>query len=247
MSRLFDDASSEDLRNDGIPAVTVEPLTMVAWFNSTTQTLNQTIMSIVDKDTTDDWWELDIAGAEIGDRVRAFARAGGTNAIAQTTTGYSSNTWHHAIAVFTSDTSRDVYIDNGSVGNSTVSKGPANFDRTIIGQIGHSSQGNYFSGLIAEAAVWNIALNTSERQMLADGFSPLWVRPDSLVNYWPLIGRYSPEIDVVGGINLTLTNTPSVGEHTRIIYPSIPRIMPSPAAVAVAGNIFPILLRRRRR
>jgi hypothetical protein len=62
-----------------------------------------------------------------------------------------------------------------------------------------------FSGLLAEPAVWNVVLTATEVAMLAQGISPLKVRPSGLVFYAPLIGNREQEIDIVGGRILTLT------------------------------------------
>lgn len=96
---------------------------------------------------------------------------------------------------------------------------------------------NGIDGLIAEAAVWNVDLTAGEMAILGKGFSPLFVRPNSLVAYWPLIGRTSPEIDVVGGFNGTLTGT-GTAPHPRVIMPSRPLIGHATAAAAPSGRIF---------
>jgi hypothetical protein len=54
--------------------------------------------------------------------------------------------------------------------------------------------------------------------LLSLGYSPLFVRPQSLVAYWPLIGRNSPELELIGGQGGTLTGT-TQAEHPRIIRP----------------------------
>ena len=54
---------------------------------------------------------------------------------------------------------------------------------------------------------------------LGKGISPLLVRPGGLVAYWPLIGNASPEIDPVGGINLSWNATPLKADHYPIILP----------------------------
>ena len=59
--------------------------------------------------------------------------------------------------------------------------------------------------------------------MLAAGFSPLMVRPESLIGYWPLGGAYSNDnMDIIGGNTLTTNGGPTVETHPRIIYPSGP-------------------------
>lgn len=73
-------------------------------------------------------------------------------------------------------------------------------------------------GRMAELSFWDRILTDSEIVSLSKGFSPLFL-PNNLFFYAPLIGRNSPEIDIVGGTAGTLTNTTNV-THPRIIYPS---------------------------
>ncbi len=65
-------------------------------------------------------------------------------------------------------------------------------------------------------AIWNVALTDSEIATLAEGVSPLRVRRDALVYYCP-IGGQSPEIDIIGGVNMTVTGT-TVDEEPPIPY-----------------------------
>lgn len=72
------------------------------------------------------------------------------------------------------------------------------------------------SGRIGHCAIWNASLSDQEIETLAQGVSPLRVRRDALVAYWPVNGQ-SPEIDIVGGINLTVNGT-TVAEEPPIPY-----------------------------
>lgn len=65
--------------------------------------------------------------------------------------------------------------------------------------------GGFFSGIIAEAAMWNINLNANEVLAISQGINPLNIRPTKLKFYAPLWGRYENEIDIIGGRTLTLT------------------------------------------
>jgi hypothetical protein len=87
-------------------------------------------------------------------------------------------------------------------------------------------EGEHFSGDIAEAAIWAAALTAEEFAALAAGTSPLSIRPDALVNYYPIIGRHSPEIDLVGGNNLTV-NGAAARDHPRMFYPARSRFVPA--------------------
>lgn len=88
------------------------------------------------------------------------------------------------------------------------------------------AEGLYFSGDIAEAAIWSAALTAEEFAVLAAGASPLLVRPGALVNYWPIVGRHGPEIDLVGGNDLTV-NGAVASDHPRMFYPARSRFVPA--------------------
>jgi hypothetical protein len=86
-------------------------------------------------------------------------------------------------------------------------------DRTAIGTTNDGT--DFMSGDIAEAAMWDVALGDDEVLMLGVGFSPLCIRPQSLVAYWPLVGRHSPEIDMIGKFDMTVTGA-AAANHPRI-------------------------------
>lgn len=68
----------------------------------------------------------------------------------------------------------------------------------------------WFSGPLADVAVWNVILTTSEITALCRGARPSRVRPLSLLSWWPLDGLQSPEPDLSGNAhNGTLTGTAS--------------------------------------
>jgi hypothetical protein len=82
--------------------------------------------------------------------------------------------------------------------------------------------GVYFKGHLAESAIWAAELTAAEIEQLAAGYSPLCVRPQSLVFYAPLFGRGGAagnEEEWVGGRTLTQNDSPTVTDHPRIIYP----------------------------
>jgi hypothetical protein len=81
-----------------------------------------------------------------------------------------------------------------------------------------SARANYFSGLIAEAGIWSVALTAAEIASLAKGISPLSIRPASLLAYWPLIGQTSPEIDFHGRFEMTVSGAVA-DDHPRVYMP----------------------------
>jgi Concanavalin A-like lectin/glucanases superfamily len=76
-----------------------------------------------------------------------------------------------------------------------------------------------FDGSIAELGVWNAALTAAELAALGKGYSPRLIRPQSLKFYWPLIGRASPETELINGKVGTITGTIDAAPHARVFYP----------------------------
>ncbi|KKK85173.1 hypothetical protein LCGC14_2775960, partial [marine sediment metagenome] len=206
MARLFDDASSEYLTINST-VLTATPITMACWFNSDSITAGQMLICITDTATGDHFFYMKAGGDVASDPVRIIARDTG-NGVADTSTGYSANTWHHACGVFASTTSRSAYLDGGGKISNTTSITPsaAALDATTIGVLRTNALAEYMSGRIAEVAIWNIALTDGEVAILALGYSPLFIHPQSLVAYWPLIRESVGDgtgdgLDIVGGNN----------------------------------------------
>lgn len=216
MARLFDDASNEYLIKT--PAIlTSVPITMACWFNSNDITVSQILMAISD-DAADSDYHLLATLDNIAGNPLYIATARSSAAFAQTALGYSINTWHHACGIFAAVDDRRVYLDGGNKATNGDSRTPVSLDNTTIGILQQFTPFGHMSGLIAEAAIWNIALTDAEVLILANGYSPLFVHPQNLVAYWPLIRGLN---DRVGGYNLTATGT-IASPHCRIILPSGP-------------------------
>lgn len=144
---------------------------------------------------------------------------GSTNATATGT--FAGDTWGHICGVGTSATNRACFFNGGGKGTTTTSRIPASLDRTSIGLEDNTGAGFAppSGTLIAEAAIWNIALADVDAAMLgAQRASPLKVRPDALVGYWPLIGNYGPEIEVIKRQEMAVQGTLSAAIHPAIFY-----------------------------
>jgi hypothetical protein len=207
---------------------------MACWFRSDDTTINQTLMCISDTGTDVNYFRLSAMGASAGDPVRADTTAT-TTGDADTTTGFSANTWHHACGVFAGTADRRAFIDGGSKGTDVVNEVPTGLDTTAIGRLARLTPAGYTSGRIAEAAIWDVALSDVEVALLAKGYSPLFVRPASLTLYAPLLGNYSPEIDLIGARSLTVTGA-TKADHPRVFMPPPPLVLVDPAAGAVAPS-----------
>lgn len=215
MARLFDDATTEYLEVAS-SAVSGYPLTLAGWFYSDDAAAEQVIVSVADSATSANYHVLVAHGGLGGDPVTARSRA--ANGTAQSSTGYSINTWHHACGVFTAADDRAAFIDGGSKGTDATSSADTGFDAMSIGRVGDSSPSDYFSGRIAEVGIWDVALSDAEVAVLGAGYSPLFVRPQNLVAYWSLIR--DEDQDRVGGFDMTAFNTPTIATHAPVSYPT---------------------------
>jgi len=147
---------------------------------------------------------------------------GTTGGIWRIASNVSFNAWHTLVVIYDADSTANdpaMYLDGGG----TVSEGqaPVGTRLTDVGAnliIGNRVQEDRtWDGLLAEAAFWNVALTESEALALSKGISPDQIRPASLVAYFTLNGRDSPERNLAPGSvnNGTLTGT-AYDDHPRI-------------------------------
>jgi hypothetical protein len=207
-ARTFVRASNQWL-SVSTAVVSAEPLTLSVWFKTNDLTVNQIPLGLLRADATGGRY-LNFRGATAGDPLAAVSFDGSTGQ-ALSAGSVSSGVWTHGGAVFTSTSSRAVFL-NGSKDTDTTLITGATPDNTLIGAF--ASGNSNFSGEIAEAAVWNVALTDQEMASLAAGCSPLRVRPSALVFYAPL----SPGVfDYRAGVTITNNNTSTVAaDHPRI-------------------------------
>jgi hypothetical protein len=123
-----------------------------------------------------------------------------------------SNQWNHGCAVFTSTSSRQIFL-NGVAGATNTGTVNPTFSRFNIGLRNSAGVDVFARGDIAETGVWNVALTAAEIASLAKGVACNLVRPQSLVFYAPLVREL---IDVRGGRTITNNNGATVVNHPRI-------------------------------
>lgn len=230
MARLFDDASNQYLGNSSA-ILTNEPLTIAGWVYCDDITVNsQVVFSIANNGTFGGWTvQMSKFGAV---PIRAFKYDDSNNpGFADSVTGMSQDTWHHACGVFASDTSRAAFIDGGDKGTDSTNIADPSADRTGIACIYKASIAGYWSGRLAEVAVWNVALSDAEVALLARGTCPLFIQPENIVAYWPLSRT---DNDLFGGYNMTPSGSPTWADHVGVVYPTA-LYVPFPEAVAVAA------------
>lgn len=201
MSRDFD-GTDDNIINDNI-ALTALPYSFVAWMNSDSASAAQTIFGQTQAAGSSGTF-IDVRGDEAGDKASSRQQ---TNRFAQTSTGYSINTWHHIVGTLLDNDNRAAFIDGGSKGTNTTNSTFATFDRTMIGRLMRSSPAGPFDGEIAYCAGYNVELTDAEVAILAKGVNPFFFRNDALKVYYPLDGNDSPEPEYIGQLNGTVTGT----------------------------------------
>ena len=245
MARLLDDAQSECLEWSGAsPPVSGLPFTLACWARTDTDAADQALVWLGDKDSaTSVIGSLEFLAVDGGNRyvcVKSVSGAAEGSALAG---DYSTNTWHHVCGQFTATTLRRVILDGVSVDTDATLVSGATADRVSIGRRGDSTPSAYLSGAVAEAAIWNQPLNQPEIVALAKGFSPLMVKPQNLVAYWPLGGfAGSNDHDRLGDYDLSALNTPSWRDHPPLIGRQRPPAVARTMATTIQLPAIPVLM-----
>ena len=206
--------SSQYISNETPPINdTAEIATYSCLFNSASESAAQILIATSTYGSVYEVRWLAARGDVANNPVQSLVRGNSTGNDVNTTTGYTINTWHHAGAVWSSTTSRSVYIDGGSSASDTLPVVSNSQNRLLLGAISRVLVQFFLSGLMSEAAIWNVALTNAEIASLAKGFSPRRVRPQSLVFYAPLLRNLQ---DLRQGLALTAVNSPTVANHPRV-------------------------------
>jgi hypothetical protein len=220
MARDFNGSTQ---RLEGTMAAVNVPLTMACWMYPDNVTASLTVMQVGVAGASDQSrLTLNVHGALAGDPIRCTTvNSAGTSSFASTSTGYVANSWQHICAVYSGTSARAVFLNGAGKGTDSSSR-PVNDMSTVNIGCSQTTTGTYpgyFAGRIAEAAIWNVALSDAEVALLAKGMKPTQIQPANLIEYWPLIGRVSPEPGLYEGTGLALTNSPAAAEHLRMVEP----------------------------
>lgn len=124
------------------------------------------------------------------------------------------DTWIALTGLEESSTSRYVFSDTTKSTQNTTNITPATTGMGIgIGATYATFPANFFNGLGAEAAIWDVALTDDEITSLARGFKPFRVRPQNLKFYAPIVRDLN---DLCGALTITNNNTATVANHPRV-------------------------------
>lgn len=175
-----------------------------------------------------------------GGELKAWLRDGGTRYEPITVNTATTNAWNHCCAVYKNATDQRVYLNGDTANrgqNTTNINWSGNVDDTAIGVLRISINYGGFDGELAHVAAWNAELDEDEVVALSMGFSPLLVRPGSLVYYFPMLRDIN---DVMGTSTMTADpggGFPAVNGDVApaIFYPTTPQIGLAAAGAPPAG------------
>lgn len=219
MARAFVVASSQYV-NRSANLFTAPPATVALWFNPTAVNIQQHLFDI-GSTTAGQFFEIRVNNT--ADQI-VSQFDGTTSGNARFDASATAGAWQHIAGVWASSTSRSIYTQGVLRHTETSSvNNPASINTTsFASKLRSGTRGDYFGGSVAEAAAWSVALDAAEIAALAKGVSPLLIRPQSLLGYWPFLNSAAPDIDRWNaGFNLTPTNTPTMADHIAVFYPAV--------------------------
>ena len=197
------------------------PMTLVCWIRSTATGWDDTLDHIIhlNDDTTDEADSYGIKRSSSAETLWAptVPTSGGGNSAVKAvgTTGEYDDVWVTLIATFASTTDRKLYIeDSTSPGTASDEKVTVAVKEVIIGNGWDSLQAALANSQIAEIAIFDKALGTSEIDALQTGSgtgpAPNTVASADCVAYWPLAVDQTTHTDQSGNGGPDLTENGAV-------------------------------------
>ena len=180
---------------------TSPPLTIVGWFRSNTDHGIICSINAGPGQGGQDWYSLYITDPG---KLAAQAQQGLTTKSSETSSTVNDAEWHHGAAVFTTTSSRTVYLDGVAATTSTGSVNPNNhglLNETTLYARYENFASEYlrgFTGCLAEVAVYSSALSDADIRSLASGETPDNVSSDSLIFYAPLADNSTKATNTIG-------------------------------------------------
>jgi hypothetical protein len=149
-----------------------------------------------------------------------------------TTLSASNNVWYNgAITVDNVQSASPViavFLNGGGKASTTGSITANNWNhfsnaiKVLLAADSAFGAAEYFGGALADAAAWTVVLSDFEIAALGAGARPYRIRPGSLVGYWPLQGKASPEPDFSNNAN----NGTVTGTTTTVFDPPFMQMTP---------------------
>lgn len=203
--------TTQILEIGSVPTITGPALSMSLWFYPTGATSILTLACLGVDSARYQLRTGNSGGAS--NNLTAQVVDGGSNPTAVSGNSYTQNAWNHSFASFTGSVSRARLNGGTAVAGTSNTVSPIT-KTSVAGRYSAGVAGSFFAGRVAEFAVWNAVLTSDEEVALSKGISPLLIRPDKRVLYWPLIREAQ---DLVRPTPVTLTGSPSFVDHPLIL------------------------------
>lgn len=243
MARFVNDAASEYFLVTGTSGTDVLPKTLFAWGLDDSGTNNdRCLFQVHDASQTDRF--LRVSRNTSTAACRAVSRWDNAGAPTGATSGtIITNQWTAFAGEFGSATSKYAICDGVRGTEVTVDDGAPSAGQmdgaAAFREYNNNTGADYWSGGGAEMAVWDKVLDDAIHTSLSLGFSPIFFQ-DALSFYCSMsqpTGFSGDDQDVVGGLALVQTNTPTTIDHPPIIYPA-GQMNYTSAGAAATGRIM---------
>lgn len=217
MSRDFNGTTAYVGRSDNL-GLTGYPFSFFCWFNGTSFGGSQrTLFSLYEN--ANDFIDTVNVIITTGSKLKLVCRDAVNGYVEfETSATATAGVWSSAAAIWAASNSRALYLNGANKVTNTgaTAIGLADINRMALGAFRQTPTIEFFAGQIAHAAMWNTALTDDDVAMLHAGLHPTRVKSTSLRAYWSLSGKDSPEVDIVGRNDLTVTNATVSNEEPRI-------------------------------
>lgn len=128
------------------------------------------------------------------------------------------NNWHHVLGTYDGANLR-IYLDGVEAGAGTPETRAVAYAALDLYLFTFDGAGLFAAACaLADVTLLSAVPDTDQRAALAAAYSPRIMLPAAVEAQWPLVGRYSPEIDPVGGQDLTVVSV-DVADQPRLILP----------------------------
>jgi hypothetical protein len=145
------------------------PFTLSCWALTTTDTTNEYSLVLCRSGADDGQFSILWGGAIAGDYIyaRHESDVGGALVAARSQNAFTTNKWTHVVAVFRSNTYRQIYVDGLAGIEDTTNVATPSVDRLAIGRLDRLNPGGAFLGQIDDCRVYSRELSEPEIKLLA--------------------------------------------------------------------------------
>lgn len=199
----------------GSAPVTTTPMTMACWAKVASLPGAATQLMFLGQAAAADTLHQHSLRITAGNVIGAVTNDGTTGVSAVTSASPTAGAWFHACGIWTSASSRAAYLNGANSGSDSNSRTPSTINRLSFGKQDNAGNNQALASgaLLAEACVWNVALDAAEVAALAAGMPPSKIRPASIVTYLPLVRDL---IDFTGLSGVAINGSLSAADHCRI-------------------------------